>query len=249
MEKKITHKLSMIVLVLIATVLMSSVSNVYAYRPFDSTDAAVLEKGETEIELGLYNFTDDGGLDEISIPSFIFNYGLTDTWEIIAEFELQTYKEGDDDNCELKDPAIFLKHVFKEGFLQDKDGACMAVEFGVLLPSTVNGEHTTGLEAIGIYSGQLSDFVYHINLGAELDRSDFALNAVWGTILEYPINDKFRIVGEINGTFKRNDIPSNSGLIGFIWEVGDINFDLGVRRGFSSNASDWGLTTGISFAF
>ena len=27
------------------------VSNVYAYRPFESTDAAVVEKGETEIEL------------------------------------------------------------------------------------------------------------------------------------------------------------------------------------------------------
>jgi hypothetical protein len=243
------HRALRIILVLSVTVFLGSVSNVYAYRPFVSTDAAVVEKGETEVEIGLYNFTDDKGLDEITIPSLIYNYGLTDTWEFIAEFDFQIYKEGDDDDHELKDPAIFLKNVFKEGFLQNKDGASMAVEFGVLLPSTVNGEHTTGLEAIGIYSGKLSDFVYHINIGGELDRADFVLNGIWGAILEYPFDSKFRMVGEINGTFKRHGIPSNSGLIGFIWELGAIDLDFGIRRGFSSTASDWALTTGITFSF
>ncbi|MEE9160638.1 MAG: hypothetical protein V3V73_02510, partial [Gammaproteobacteria bacterium] len=68
-------------------------------------------------------------------------------------------------------------------------------------------------------------------------------------ILEYPFDGKFRVVGEINGTFQRRGLPSNSGLIGFIWELGDFNLDFGVRRGFSSTASDWGLTTGITFSF
>ena len=123
------------------------------------------------------------------------------------------------------------------------------MEFGVLFPSTVSGEHTTGLEAIGIYSGKFSDFVYHINIGGELDRADFALNGIWGVILEYPFDSKFRVVGEINGTFQHHGLPSNSGLIGFIWELGDIDLDFGVRRGLSSTASDWALTTGITFSF
>ena len=188
-------------------------------------------------------------MDEISIPSLIYNYGLTDTWEVIAEFDIQIYKEGDDDNRELKDPAIFLKGVLQEGFLQDKEGPSIAAEFGVLLPSTVNGEHTTGLEAIGIYSGKISDFVYHLNFGGELDRKDFKLNGIWGAILEYPLDDKFRVVGEINGTFQSRGLPSNSGLIGFIWELGEIDLDFGIRRGFSSTASDWELTTGITLFF
>ncbi len=237
------------ILVLSAIVLVGDVSNVYAYRPFVSTDAAVVEKGETELEICLYNFTDDKGLDEITVPGLIYNYGLTDTWEFVAEFDLQIYKEGDDDDSELKDPAVFLKNVFKEGFLQNKDGASIAWEFGALLPSTVNGEHTTGLEAIGIYSGKLSDFVYHVNIGGELDRADFALNGIWGAVLEYPFDSKFRVVAEINGTFQRRGLPSNSGLIGFIWELGDIDLDFGVRRSFSKAASDWQLTAGITFSF
>ncbi len=244
-----TKKTLRAILISVSIVFVTDVSDVYAYRPFDSTDAAVVKKGETEIEIGIYNFTDDKGLDEITIPSLIFNYGLTDTWEFIAEFDIQIYKEGDDDNRELKDPAIFLKNVFKEGFLQDKEGSSIAAEFGVLLPSTVNGEHTTGLEAIGIYSGKISDFVYHLNFGGELDRKDFKLNGIWGAILEYPFDSKFRVVGEINGIFQPHGLPSNSGLIGFIWELGDIDFDFGVRRGFSSTASDWELTTGITFFF
>ncbi len=244
-----TKKILRTILISILTIFIAGISDVYAYRPFESTDAAVVEKGETEIEIGVYSFTDDKGLDEITIPSLVYNYGLSDTWQFVAEFDIQIYKEGDDDNRELKDPAIFLKNVFKEGFLQDKEGSSIAAEFGVLLPSTVNGEHTTGLEAIGIYSGKISDFVYHLNFGGELDRKDFKLNGIWGAILEYPFDGKFRVVGEINGTFQRRGLPSNSGLIGFIWELGDFNLDFGVRRGFSSTASDWGLTTGITFSF
>ena len=122
-------------LISVLSVLAAGVSDVYAYRPFDSTDAAVVEKGETEIEIGLYNFTDDQGLDEITVPSLIYNYGLSDTWELVAEFDVQIHKEGDDHNTELKDPAVFLKNVFKEGILQGQEGSSIATEFGVLLPS------------------------------------------------------------------------------------------------------------------
>lgn len=244
-----TKKTLRAILISVSIVFVIDVSSVYAYRPFDSTDAAVVKKGETEIEIGVYNFTDDKGLDEITIPSIIYNYGLTDTWEFVAEFDIQIYKEGDDDDRELKAPAAFLKNVFKEGFLQNKDGASMALEFGVLLPSTVSGEHTTGLEAIGIYSGKLSDLVYHINAGGELDRADFALNGIWGAVLEYPFDSKFRVVGEVNGTFQRHGLPSDSALVGFIWELGGVDLDFGVRRGLSSTASDWALTTGITFSF
>ncbi len=249
MDKKLTYQTFRTIVILMTIIMMGNASTAYAYRPFDSTDAAVVEKGETEIEIGLYNFTDDNGLDEINTPSLIFNYGLTDTWELVAEFDIQIYKEGDDNDCELKDPAIFLKNVFKEGILQGKEGASMAVEFGILLPSTVNGEHTTGAEAIAIYSNKLSDFVYHINIGAELEREDFALNGIWGTIVEYPFDSSFRAVAEVNGTFKTHGHPSNSGLIGVIWELKHFNLDIGIRRAFSSSAPDWQVTTGITFAF
>ncbi len=226
-----------------------SVSNVYAYRPFVSTDAAVVEKGELEIELGLFNLSHNEGIDEIIVPSLIVNYGILKDWEVVGEFDVQVYKEAENRNRELKDPALFLKGVLQEGILQGKEGTSFAVEFGALLPSTVEGEKKTGLEGIGILSGKVSGLVYHFNFGGELDREDFGLNAIWGIILEYPLGSKFRVVGEINGTFQRRGLPSNSGLIGFIWELGDIDLDFGIRKVFSNAASDWALTTGITFSF
>ena len=228
---------------------ISGVSNVYAYRPFVSTDAAVVEKGEVEIELGLFGISHDEGIDEIAVPSLILNYGISKNLEVVGEFDVQVYKEGKERNRELKEPAIFLKALLREGILQGKEGASFAVEFGVLLPSTVRGKRDAGIEGIGILSGKISDLVYHLNFGGELDREDFDLNGIGGIILEYPFDSKFRLVGEVNGTFKRHGLPSNSGLIGFIWEMGDIMLDFGIRRGFSDAASDWALTTGITFSF
>ncbi len=131
------------------------VSNVYAYRPFVSTDAAVAEKGEVEIELGLFGISHDEGIDEITVPSLILNYGISKSWEVVGEFDVQVYKEGEERDRELKDPALFLKGVLQEGILQGKEGTSIAVEFGALLPSTVRGKRDAGIEGIGILSGKV----------------------------------------------------------------------------------------------
>ena len=60
---------------------------------------------------------------------------------------------------------------------------------------------------------------------------------------------KFRLVAEINGSFQRDGQPENSGLIGFIWDSGGFDLDFGIRKGFSAEASDWALTTGVAISF
>lgn len=229
--------------------LMLGVSDAFAYRPFVSTDAAVADKNEWEIELGLFSMSHDKGQNEIFIPSFRINYGISKNWEIVGEFDLQVYKEGKDRNSELTEPALFLKGVLHEGLLQNKEGLSFVVELGVLLPSTVEGKRKAGIEGIVVFSGKTSDLVYHFNLGGELDREEFAPHAIWGIILEYPFEGRFRLVAEANGSFKRDGHPENSGLIGFIWESGGFDLDFGIRKGFSTEASDWALTTGIAISF
>jgi hypothetical protein len=221
----------------------------FAYRPFVSTDAAVVEIRELEVELGLFTISQNEGRNEITVPSLVLNFGILKNWEIVGEFDVQVYKEGEDRNIELKDPALFLKGILREGILQDQEGPSFAIEFGVLLPSTVKGEKGFGLEGIGILWGKVCDFVYHLNLGAELDRESFDPNGIWGVILEYPFGGKFRPVGEVNGSFKRHENPEVSGLIGLIWETDGVDLDIGVRKGFSEAASDWELTTGVTFSF
>lgn len=236
--------------------LMVSISSVtisqyaFAYRPFISTDAAVADKGELEIELGLFELIREKGKNEIIVPSLRLNYGILNNWEIVGEFDVQVFKEGEERNLELKEPSLFLKGILREGILQNKEGPSFAIEFGVLFSSTVVEERKSGLEGIAILSGNISDlFIYHLNVGGELDRENFDPNGIWGTIIEYRYEGRFRLVGEINGTIEHSGEHEVFGLIGFIWDVREVKIDFGVRKGLSEAASDWELTTGVTFSF
>src|SRR5262249_46935403 len=104
----------------------------WAYRPFVSTDAAVADPKEFEIQLGGLTVDRPGRENTYTAPSVVLNYGLLDRWELVAEFRVQ---EGS--GTDVTDPAVSLKAILKEGVLQDKDGLSLAVETGVLLPSTL----------------------------------------------------------------------------------------------------------------
>ena len=217
----------------------------WAYRPFVSTDAAVADPKEVEIELGYFNLDRSHGDNIISTPHTVFNYGVAKNLELVAEFNLEVSP-----TVEVTDPSVSLKAVLKEGVLQDKPGVSVAVEAGPLLPWTLPHEHRVGFEAVGIVSGKLSVLTLHVNGGGGVDRRG-ELFGVWGLIGELPISSKLRLVGEVNGESAQSERPNNSGLLGLIWQPTDKNLflDLGVRHGISRAAPDWQFTLGLTFGF
>lgn len=219
----------------------------WAYRPFVSTDADVTGPKETEIELGYLGWERAAGEDSFITPQLVMNYGITNTLEVIAEFEVEHPPDG---QSELVDPGLFLKALVKQGVLQDKPGPSIAIEAGLLLPSTIDGEDRTGFEAIGIVSGAVSRLTWHLNLGGGVDRVDHDAFALWGVIAEFPATPHLRLVGEING--ERGETTDTSALLGAIWEPAsrpDLALDIGIRRGISREAPDWGATLGLTFSF
>ncbi len=222
---------------------------VAAYRPFESTDADVVDQGETEIELGYLNWEQLPGDDLYLTPQIVYNYGISNTLELVAEFEVEHPADG---KSELVDPAIFLKGMWREGVMQDKTGFSLAWEAGLLLPSSIEGEDRTGFEAIGILSGQISSVTYHINFGGGLDRVDHTSFGLWGVIGELPLQDNLKLVGEINGESLRGERAETSALLGVVWEPSSssgLSLDAAVRRGLSSNTPDWAATIGVTFSF
>jgi hypothetical protein len=167
----------------------------------------------------------------------------------VAEFDNQVYGEDTNGNWQVRNPGLFLKGILIEGLLQNKPGPGLATEFGILPPSTVKGESRIGASGIFILSNKIKEWVYHLNLGLEIDnvKQDPAL--VWGIILEYPVSRSIRLVGELNGFANVYDAPDNSGLIGFIWLYRKIAIDLGIRFGLSREAVDQAVTTGVTFSF
>lgn len=220
-------------------------ASAWAYRPFVSTDAAVADPKEVEIELGYFNLERSGRENTIATPTVVLNYGVAKRVELVGEFRLDVSPD-----VELIDPALSLKGVLREGVLQDRPGPSIAVEAGLLLPSTVQGERGVGFEAGGIVSGKLAAVTWHVNGGGGLDR-DGRLFGTWGVIGELPLHPKVRLVGEVNGESTRGERPNNSALLGVIWQPTSRNvfLDAAVRHGISNSAPDWAFTVGLTFGF
>jgi hypothetical protein len=220
-------------------------ASAWAYRPFVSTDAAVADPREVEIELGYFNLERTHGENTIATPSMVLNYGFTKGLELVGEFRLEVSPE-----IEVRDPGVSIKAVLREGVLQDKAGPSIAVEAGLLLPSTAPHEHDLGFEVFGIVSGKLGPVTGHLNGGGGLDRDGRGLG-IWGVIGELPLHPKLRLVGEVNGETTQGEPPNNSALLGIIWQPTSKNvfLDAGVRRGISRAAPDWQFTIGLTFGF
>jgi hypothetical protein len=61
-----------------------------AYRPFDGTDAAVADLGETEIELQPFGYQRTGSQSAAVAPFVVYNYGFADRWEMVLQTEMLT---------------------------------------------------------------------------------------------------------------------------------------------------------------
>jgi len=216
-----------------------------AYRPFVSTDAAVADVKEVEIELGYFNLERTRRENTITTPAVVLNYGVAKNWEVVGEFRL----EGRPD-VEISDPGLFVNGVLKDGVLQDKEGISVAVEAGPLLPSTLPHERGVGAAATGIVSATLAPFTVHVNGGGGLQRDDRDGFAVWGVIGELPVHGHVRVVGEVNGENTQSERPISSALLGVIWQTTKtLSLDAGVRRGIIRAAPDWQFTLGLTWSF
>jgi hypothetical protein len=216
-----------------------------AYRPFDSTDAAVADKGEIEIEASPVSFRhDDGGPSWIA-PAARFNYGFAEDWEAVLEGQLQHSRTGPGT---LVDNALSLKTVLREGSLQDKSGLSLGAEFSALLPG-INDESGAGLGVTGIASERWEWGSVHINLGAARSREGHG-EIFFGAIVEGPGSWVVRPAGEFTYEREFGNHETYSFLAGLIWQVRDkLAFDLGVRQARVNARPQTEIRTGLSFAF
>src|SRR6516225_7894502 len=114
-----------VLILVVGTCVLAWSSSASAYRPFVSTDAAVADPKEIEIELGYFTLDRTKNENTFIIPRAVLNYGLFQNWEGVAEFAIQ---RAPDATLDVIEPALSLKGVLKEGVLQEKDGFGLAVE-------------------------------------------------------------------------------------------------------------------------
>src|SRR5262249_22237551 len=104
-----------------------------AYRPFDGTDASVVDLGELETEFQPAGVLWEGSQTTLKAPDLVFNFGFKENWEATLEGCLET-PLSPAEPPRITDAALLLKGVLRPGVLQDKQGPSVATEFGLLLP-------------------------------------------------------------------------------------------------------------------
>ena len=154
----------------------------WAYRPFVSTDAAVADVKEMEIELGYLHWEREKGNTTFFSPKVVLNYGVIHNFEVVGEFAVEEPGHG---AARLVDAALSVKAVLKEGVLQEKDGVSVAIEAGPLLPSTNKDEKGVGFEGIGILTGKIEPLIYHMNFGGGVDRAHADSFVIWVSSQSY----------------------------------------------------------------
>jgi hypothetical protein len=219
-----------------------------AYRPFDSTDPAVADPGELEIELSPVSLrTDDFG-DTWIAPQLKINYGIAPNWELVIEGQGE-HPQFEGLPSVMVDNAVFLKHVVREGTLQEQPGPSIAIEFGALLPG-INDESGVGAEVAGIIGGLWSWGAVYFTAAAALNRDQDG-EMFLGAIIEGPLDWTVRPVAEI--VYERELGTSSevfAGLLGVIWEAREgLAFDLAVRQAAVDGEPETEIRAGLTFAF
>ena len=68
---------------------LSCVAPAWGYRPFVSTDAAVVDPREVEIELGYFNLERVDEENTFITPKVVLNWGFIRNLEVVGEFEVE----------------------------------------------------------------------------------------------------------------------------------------------------------------
>jgi hypothetical protein len=231
----------------IALALLADAHAAHAYRPFDSTDAAVADPGEIEIELGPVAYTDSPHASITEAPVLTVNAGLANSWEAVLDASRAITRSANENDIETVETALLLKRVLRAGVLQEQAGWSVATEFGVLLP-TVNVDDDYGATLALIGSRAMSRALIHANVGLAQNR-DGNTELFSGLIVERVASASVRPVAELTFEYERGtDTRSAGALLGAIWERAEnLNFDIAVRA--VREAREWSYEGRIGFTW
>ena len=230
-------------LLVCGSLILCAATHAYAFRPFDSTDAAVAEGGRCEIELGPVGYLSETDDRVLVAPAVVLNFGINNRWEVVIEGK-NTWPLGDvaTSGLNFRDNAVSVKGILRRGVLQERTGPSVAVEISTLLPAG-GGERDVGQAFTGIVSQRWSGLTLHVNGTVAVTRSH-EFGAAGGLIVEGPSRWSVRPVGEL--VVEREIDTTVFALVGAIWDVREhVSVDAGWRtraRGAMSHEFRAGMT-------
>jgi hypothetical protein len=236
--------------VLVAFLLVIEPHVALALRPYDGTDADVVESQKYELELGPWGRIREGSKRIRVAPALVLNYGLKEDRELVIEGQREEALDRGpgEPRSSIVDNGIFVKEVLRKGSMQEASGPSLAAEYGVLLPS-VHGEKGAGFSVAGIASRRSEAASVHLNAAFAWTREHEA-DLFLGAILEGPYSWPVRPVAEVFTEQASRSPGIASALVGAIWRVEEgLSFDIGMRRAHSGHEILSELRLGMTWTF
>ena len=228
----------------------------YAVRPLSTDDAGVVDERHIEIESG---FEYVNQTDSENNLSFVLKYGLIKNLDLGIEIPYKFIDSNEDSDV---DGVGDIEATTKCRFVDETDNyPALALSFSV---KTKTGNKDKGLGSgevdynlNGIITKEINQLVTHLNIGytfvgdPENENADDIFS--YSLALEYPVNERLNLAGEITGeTTFNGDFDDNpfSGLVGLNYGLNDtVSYDFGVGFGISEASPDYIITTGLTFGF
>ena len=226
--------------------ILGASTSAYAYRPFDGTDADVAGTSDIELEIGplgyLYTRHDSG----LVFANTIFNYGFIPRWELVIQ-GVGVWGLDAALPPRFQNGGVFVKHVLREGTLQDRFGLSLAAETGVLLPTSDPAASDGGVYLGFIASNAWKELIMHVNVS--LARSpDRQPDLFLGSIFEFHPKARIRPVSEIY-VERHGDQTIPSLLVGAILDEMryHLSFDAATRVAWENDAPLFELRVGLTW--
>ena len=250
-----------------AVVGVALVGRAVAGRPFISaTDAEIVDAGFLELETGIAlsrNTRSGANESNWSLPSLVFNLGLSENFEIDLATGVDLAREKIEGSRRrtlgsLAETSLTAKTRFFKG-----EGAVpsFATELTLILPTQRREllsapSRKVGFTAVGVATAEAGPLTYHVNLGGGVVESPKrGLGTVgsflWALAGELPLgNNGLSAVMEFRGESVRGSLPDNTALGGLVWESPwGMKFDIAGFGGLSQGSDKWGITFGLAYAF
>lgn len=250
----------------VALVGVALVGRAVAGRPFISaTDAGILDPGYLEIEAGISlnrNTRAHANESSWSLPSAVFNIGLTDNFELDIGTGVDLVREKIEGSRRRRlgsaaETSLTAKTRFFEG-----EGAVpsFTTELTLLLPTQRREllsapSRKVGFTGVLVTTAEAGPLTYHLNLGGGvLESPKRSLGTVgsllWAIAGEFPLTHELSAVAEFRGESVRGSLPDNTVLGGLAWKSPwGIKFDAAGFGGLSQGSNSWGVTFGLAYSF
>jgi len=209
-----------------------------AFRPFDSTDAAVAAPREFEIEVGPLGYLAEDGSQSLVAPEIRLNWGFAPRSEVVLEgrnFVPRDRAPGEPRD-RIEETGLSLKSVLRPGQLQGGSG-----------PLDVNLN--------GVYALTQAVLPHMIERGGGTIVTVSSVAAlrpglIGGAILEGPYAWRVRPAAEIEIQGERDGPTQRSALAGAIWAAREgLAFDLAYRIAREGERTTREVRAGLTWGF